>query len=203
MNYLHTIITLAKVVPQVLEGLSYLHSIGILHGDLKNKNIMVYEDRASNPTRDIVQAKLKVTLIDFDLSELFTREQNIPIAPRYKALTNSRNAICRVDNEEILDVFKAMVYYKEYVEKGYKKEEQIHAFVNGMTPKIKAHTPSANQNEVAAALNSLTYLLKAAHTLTYDLYQCDAAIRASKGLMPTKLIPQHIVDYYNKNRSIL
>ena len=55
---------LMDVFKQLLDALQYLHSRGVIHGDLKAHNIMA----------KMIDGKLEVVLIDFNLSKIITKQ---------------------------------------------------------------------------------------------------------------------------------
>ncbi|RDB29672.1 hypothetical protein Hypma_014805 [Hypsizygus marmoreus] len=58
-----------QVARELLEGLSFMHSQGISHGDIHSGNILIsHEDRRARPRRD---AEFRVAFIDFESSAIF------------------------------------------------------------------------------------------------------------------------------------
>ncbi|KAI8057235.1 hypothetical protein BDF22DRAFT_760425 [Syncephalis plumigaleata] len=57
----------ARVLPQILLGASYLHSLGVVHGDLNRRNVLIYESPRTG--------QLTATIIDYDLSSLLNEAE--------------------------------------------------------------------------------------------------------------------------------
>lgn len=60
-----------RLCSDIAEAIRAMHSISIIHGDIKPENILIFEDGANN---------IVPKLIDFGYSTLFAREQSVPIA---------------------------------------------------------------------------------------------------------------------------
>ena len=61
-----TLKEIKKIIKQILNGISYLESLGIIHQDLKLENIMIKEDNNNN---------INIKIIDFGLSIILLKNE--------------------------------------------------------------------------------------------------------------------------------
>ena len=62
-----------NIMRQLLSALSFLNSKGIIHGDLKLENMLIYNEDYNKTSGGL---NLEIKLIDFGCSKIFTKERN-------------------------------------------------------------------------------------------------------------------------------
>ncbi|KAI8053077.1 hypothetical protein BDF22DRAFT_733933 [Syncephalis plumigaleata] len=188
-------IAVARIFPDIIKGLMYLHNAGILYHDTLIPNVMMQLD--SN--RNVVGAKI----IDLDRISIFKKEQGwqpinlndqeyLSLNPRqrYDSCMEPKTAMVMFlglfvvlsswspfENDNVLDDSAAVKHLNQFI--------KILDYYD--LRKKPAGDLMSLPSDVRPALPEMLRLVRMMYTLVKDPFACTSPIRALKGLPPRTL----------------